>query len=123
MGIITDKEMGAKAIGTDQWLIDPAPRGSGRFMGRITASGERSFYFRYTTSTGQRDTLPIGPYDPKGREGFYSLAAAREVAAGWAKLCREGHRDLRQYFAKIEADRLQADEDSRQLSILFSSVR
>ena len=46
MGSITDKEMGSKVNGTDQWFIDPGPRGSGRFMGRITAAGERSFYFR-----------------------------------------------------------------------------
>jgi len=114
MGIITDREMGSKANGTDQWFIDPAPRGAGRFMGRITAVGERSFYFRHTTSTGQRDTLPIGAYDPKGREGYLTLAAARDIARGWSKQYKNGARDLRQYFAKVEADRLQASEDARQ---------
>lgn len=114
MGMITDKEMGSKANGADQWFIDPAPRGAGRFMGRITASGERSFYFRYTTSSGQRDTLPIGAYDPKGREGYFTLAAARDMAAGWSKQYKIGARDLRQHFAKVEADRLQAIEDARQ---------
>lgn len=113
MGIITDKEMGSKANGTDQWFIDPAPRGAGRFMGRITASGERSFYFRYTTSTGQRDTMPIGAYDAKGREGYFTLAAARDTAAGWSKQYKNGARDLRQHFAKVDADRLQASEDAR----------
>jgi hypothetical protein len=39
-------------------------------MGRITPGGERSFYFRYTTSTGQRDTLAVGTYAPKGRDGY-----------------------------------------------------
>jgi integrase len=114
MGIITDKEMASKPNGTDQWFIDPAPRGSGRFMGRITPSGERSFYFRYTASNGQRDTLPVGPYDPKGREGYLTLAAARGKAAGWSKQYKDGVRDLRQHFAKVEADRLQAIEDQRQ---------
>lgn len=113
MGIITDKEMGSKANGTDQWFIDPAPRGAGRFMGRITASGERSFYFRYTTSTGQRDTLPIGAYDPKGRDGYFTLAAARDVATAWSKQYRNGARDLRQHFAMIDADRLRAREEAR----------
>lgn len=113
MGIITDKEMASKANGADQWFIDPAPRGAGRFMGRITASGERSFYFRYTTSTGQRDTLPIGAYDSKGREGYFTLAAAREIAAGWSKQYKNGARDLRQYFATVEADRLEAIEAAR----------
>ena len=114
MGIITDKEMGSKANGTDQWFIDPAPRGSGRFMGRITAGGERSFYFRHTTSTGQRDTLPVGPYSPKGREGYLTLAAARDIAAGWSKLYKEGARDLRHHFAKVDANRLQTLKDERQ---------
>jgi integrase len=114
MGIITDKEMTSKAKGVDQWFIDPAPRGAGRFMGRITPSGERSFYFRYTTSTGQRDTLPLGNFDPKGRDGFLTLAAAREKAAGWSKQYKDGGRDLRQHFAKIEASRLQSIEDARQ---------
>lgn len=103
MGIITDKEMGSKANGTDQWFTDPAPRGSGRFMGRITAGGERSFYFRYTTSTGQRDTLPVGAYNPKSREGYLTLAAARDIAAGWSKLYKDGARDLSQQRKSIGA--------------------
>ncbi len=111
--MITDKEMGSKANGSDQWFIDPAPRGSGRFMGRITAVGERSFYFRYTTSTGLRDTLPIGAYDPKGREGSFTLAAARELAAGWSKQYKNGARDLRLHFAKVQADRVQAVEQKQ----------
>ena len=114
MGIITDKEMGSKANGSDQWFIDPAPRGSGRFMGRITAVGERSFYFRYTTGTGLRDTLPIGAYDPKGREGCFTLAAARELAARWSKQYKSGARDLRLHFASVKAEQLQAAEQKRQ---------
>jgi len=117
MGIITDKEMGAKPTGKDQWLIDPAPRGSGRFMGRITASGERTFYFRYTNSYGQRDTLSIGPYDPKGRDGFYTLAAARELAASWAKLYKEGARDLRQHFANQASEKILQAEEARQTAM------
>jgi integrase len=114
MGIITDKEMGSKPKGADQWFTDPAPRGSGRFMGRITAAGERSFYFRYTTSAGQRDTLALGTYDPKGREGFLTLAAAREKAAGWSRQYKAGARDLRQYFERLESERLQAINDARE---------
>ncbi len=41
------------------------------------------------------------------------MAAAREKAAGWSKQYKDGARDLRQHFAKIEADRLQAIEDQR----------
>jgi integrase len=114
MGIIRDKEMGSKPNGADQWFTDSAPRGAGRLLGRITPGGERAFYFRYTTSTGERDTLAVGSYDPKGREGYLTLAAAREKAAAWSKMYKEGERDLRQHFAKLEADRLQASEDLRQ---------
>jgi len=114
MGIITDKEMGSKPNGADQWFTDPAPRGAGRFMGRITPVGERSFYFRYSTSTGQRDTLALGAYDPKGREGYLTLAGAREKAAGWSRQYKEGARDLREHFAKLKADNLQASEDLRE---------
>ena len=70
MGLITDKAMQATVGKTDQWQTEDGPRGSGRFLGRITRSGERAFYFRHTVAAGQRDTLLIGPYDPKGREGM-----------------------------------------------------
>lgn len=114
MGIITDKEMGSKATGSDQWFTDPAPRGSGRFLGRITANGERSFYFRYTTSTGRRDTLLVGAYNAKGRVGYLTLAAARNIAANWSKSFKNGARNLRQHLAKIEAEMLQGIADDRQ---------
>ena len=88
-------------------------RGAGRFLGRITSGSDRPFHFRYTTSTGQRDTLAVGAYDPKGRDGYLTLAAAREKAESWSKQYREGAHDMRQHFAKVEADRLQATEDAR----------
>jgi integrase len=83
-------------------------------MGRITAKGERSFYFRYTTSTGQRDTLPIGSYDPKGRYGYFTLAGARDLAGGWAMLYKEGARDLRQHFSNQAAEKLLLIETAHQ---------
>ena len=105
--------MTSKPNGADQWFTDTAPLGAGRFLGRITPGGERSFYFRHTTSTGQRDTIAIGAYDPKGREGYLTLAAAREIAAGWSKPYKDGARGLHQHFAKMESERLQASEDAR----------
>lgn len=113
MGIITDRDMLQKASATDRWLTDPAPRGAGRFMARISRGGERTFYFRYTTATGERDTLLIGSYDAKGKTGFMTLAAARGQAAQWSKIYREGARNLRQHFEKLKADELQAAEDAR----------
>lgn len=83
-------------------------------MGRITGSGVRAFYFRYTASNGKRDTLAIGHYAAKSGAGTMTLAAAREKAAGWAKLYKEGARDLRLHFSNVQADTLQAVEDTRQ---------
>ncbi len=57
MAAITDKQMQARATGKDVRLTQPFKRGAGAFIGRITPSGERLFYFRYTDSAGQRPFL------------------------------------------------------------------
>lgn len=108
MGILTDREMQKKATGKDLWLTEDGPRGAGRFVGRITPSGERSFYFRHTTSSGDRDALRIGVYDPKGKDGL-TLAESRGIAEGWRKLYQSGIKDLREHFAQQETDRLAAE--------------
>ena len=113
MGILTDKDMQAQAAGTDQWLTEDAPRGSGRLLGRITRSGERAFYFRYTTSTGERDTLRIGAYHPKGANGALTVAQARALAAEWRKLYSSGARDLRVHLARQRALALELEEEAR----------
>ena len=113
MGILTDKDMQAQATGRDQWLTEDAPRGSGRFLGRITRSGERAFYFRYTTSTGERDTLRIGAYHPKGANGALTVAQARALAAEWRKLYSSGAHDLRGHFARERAVALEMEEEAR----------
>lgn len=74
--------------------------------------GRQAFAFDKRV-VGQRGTLAVGAYDVKGREGYLTLAAAREIAAGWSKQYKDGARDLRQHFAKLEAERLQAGEDAR----------
>ena len=112
MGLITDKAMQAAATSADQWLTEDAPRGSGRFLGRITRTGERAFYFRHTVAAGQRDTLLIGPFDPKGRDGL-TVAQARAKAGEWARLYQSGVRELRKHFAQLDADRRQAEADER----------
>lgn len=113
MGVITDKLMQSNPTEKDQWLAEAAPRGAGRFMGRISPSGERSFYFRYTLPEGKRDTLRIGKYHPKGKDGM-TVAQAREVAAEWSKLYQAGTKDLRSHFAQKEADRVAADALERE---------
>jgi integrase len=118
--------MQAQAAGSDQWLTEDAPRGSGRFLGRITRSGERAFYFRYTTSTGERDTLRIGAYHPKGANGGLTVAQARALAAEWRKLYSSGAHDLRAHFARERALALEMEEEARaaaQAAALEAQVR
>lgn len=112
MGVITDKQMQASATAGDLWITEDGPRGAGRFLGRITPRGERTFYFRYTTSDGSRDTLPIGTYDPKGRAGL-KVAEARNKAGQWSKMYQAGIKDLRIHFAQAESDKIEAEEAQR----------
>ena len=107
MRILTDRDINVEATDVDQWLTEFAPRGTGRFMCRISRGGERSFYFRYTTSKGDRDTLRIGAYHPKGVNG-YSLAQARAQAMEWRRLCSSGIRDLRDHLESLASAEVKA---------------
>ena len=104
--------MQAKPAARDQWLSQPFPRGGGVFMGRITPTGERLFYFRSSDSTGKRPFLPIGPYRSRGVDGL-SVAEAYERAVELSGLYRGGIRDLREHLAQVRADAEQAAEDER----------
>lgn len=97
MGVLTDRQMACKPGARDTWLTEDAPRGAGRFVARITRSGERLFYFRYTSPAGTREWLNIGPYDPTGKGGF-TLAAARKVAKQYSSDYLAGARDLKAYL-------------------------
>lgn len=107
MSVITDKQMQGSPASKDIWLIEDGARGSGRFMGRITPAGDRSFYYRYTTSDGKRDTLPIGPYDTKGLKGL-RLTEARSKAAELTKLYQSGVKDVRQHLADLEIQKAES---------------
>ncbi|HSD39042.1 MAG TPA: tyrosine-type recombinase/integrase [Rhodocyclaceae bacterium] len=109
MGTLTDRHMQSKPTNENQWLIEDGPKGHGRFMARITKSGDRLFYFRYTTSTGKRVFLPLGAYDPRGIDGL-TLAQARAKAGELSKLYQSGIVDLKEYLAKQS----QLDEARRQ---------
>ena len=113
MGILTDKDMQSKPKAVDQWLTEDGPRGAGRLVARITRGGDRGFYFRYTTSSGSRDTLPIGSYHPKGQAGL-TLAQARDKAGELSRLYQSGVKDLRAHFEQAEADRLAAEALQRE---------
>lgn len=119
MGILTDKQMGCKPGRRDLWLTEDAPRGAGRFVARITPSGERLFYFRFTTPDGRRDWLNIGPYDPAGKGGF-TLAAARGKAKQYSAMYQAGAKDLKRHLEQLEMEEAnrKAEEEARRLAEL-----
>ena len=114
MSVITDRHMQRKPAERDTWLTEDAPRGHGRFQARITRSGERLFYFRYTTSDGERVTLPLGAYDPSGTSGL-TLAEARRSAGELSRLYQSGITNLKEHLANEELLRQsrQAAEQAR----------
>ena len=115
MGVITDKEMMQKPADKDIWLIEESARGTGRFVGRITPAGTRTFYYRYTDSSGERDRLSIGPFDGKGDgRSSYTVQQARDHARKLSALYRSGIKDLRKYFAQLEADARQSEQEQRE---------
>lgn len=97
MGQITDRQMSAKPTDKDIWINEDAAKGHGRFIGRITPSGERLFYFRYTDSLGKRHRLPLGAYDPNGTNGL-TLKSARARAGELSLLLQSGVQDLREHL-------------------------
>ena len=109
MGVLTDKQMGCKSAKRDLWLTEDAPRGAGRFVARITPSGERLFYFRYTAPNGTREWLSIGPYDPTGKAGF-TLATAREKAKELSSIYQAGAKDLKGHLEQIRLDEIAQKE-------------
>lgn len=114
MATITDKGMQAKPEATDTWLIDPGARGEGRLVGRITQAGARSFYFRYSSSKGERVRLFIGSFDPRGNgRASFTVQQARDRARELSGLYRNGIKDLREHFQRLEQDQLRAEEAAR----------
>ncbi|HYW58498.1 MAG TPA: tyrosine-type recombinase/integrase [Polaromonas sp.] len=114
MTTITDRAMQASPKEADQWITQPFKRGTGVFLGRITSTGERLFYFRYTDSKGKRPFLPIGNYHPKGKAGGLTLALAYKRAAELSTLYQTGVHDLREHFIEIEAQKAFAVETTKQ---------
>lgn len=112
---ITDKGMLSKPTGSDLWLTEAFGKGNGALLGRITPSGSRMFYFRYTGSTGQV-RLPIGRFNSRGDgEASFTVAQARAVALEWLALRRGAQIvDLREHLVQAESDRRLAAELERQ---------
>jgi integrase len=108
MAKITDRQMTAKPGNNDKWLSEVAIWGHGSLVARITPSGERLFYFRYSNSSGDRVTYPIGTYSRDGLEGTMTLAEAGQRAKELAGLHKAGIRDLREHLTAEEASRIAA---------------
>lgn len=108
MAKITDRQMTAKPGANDKWLSEVAIWGHGSLVARITPSGERLFYFRYTNSSSERITFPIGTYSRDGSEGTMTLAEAGQRAKELAGLHKSGIRDIKEYLEAEEAARVAA---------------
>ncbi|HHX6518088.1 TPA: tyrosine-type recombinase/integrase [Pseudomonas aeruginosa] len=108
MAKITDRQMTAKPGTTDKWLSEVAIWGHGSLVARITPSGERLFYFRYTNGSGHRTTYPIGTYSRDGLEGTMTLAEAGQRAKELAGLHKTGIRDIREHLEAEETVRVAA---------------
>lgn len=106
MARITDRQMTAKPGTSDKWLSEVAIWGHGSLVARITPSGERLFYFRYTNSSSERITLPIGTYSRDGSEGTMTLAEAGQRAKELAGLHKSGIRDIKEHLETEEAARV-----------------
>lgn len=96
-------------IAPGQWKSDGGARGAGMLAFRRAASGEILAYFRHTLSNGKRDSLPLGRYDPEGRDG-YTLAELREKSGEHSRLYQSGIRDLRAHFAAQLAEKEAANK-------------
>ncbi|MDP5798620.1 tyrosine-type recombinase/integrase [Pseudomonas aeruginosa] len=108
MAKITDRQMTAKPATSDKWLSEVAIWGHGSLVARITTSGERLFYFRYSNSSSERITLPIGTYSRDGSEGTMTLAEAGQRAKELAGLHKSGIRDIKEHLDAEEAARVAA---------------
>ncbi len=131
MATITDRGINAKPGKKDLWLTESAPKGHGRFCGRITKGGERLFYFRYTGPGGKREYVPLGQYDQEGKTGL-SLKEARAKAGKLSQLYLDGITDIKGHLAaelrlqeaqrvaeeaRLEAERKAADLDAGRLTV------
>lgn len=102
----------------DVWLSDDeGTRGGGRLVVRISPSGAKNFYFRYSIH-GKRSVVPIGPFTYEPTIGKLTLEAARAEARKYAALYRDpATRDVATYLrdkrAAEEAAKRAAEEAER----------
>lgn len=96
-----------------KWLADAdAGRGAGRLYARVSASGVRDFYFRYSTAVGERVALPLGEFARESTPGRLTLVQARvEADRLRAKLKSAPDRDLRAAARREEHARAAAQAE------------
>ena len=109
MARITDKQLSNLKAGV--WLSESLGKGNGTFLARRT--GETlTFYYRYTTTEGKRDTLRFGTYG----QGQLSLKEGREEALRLSNLYRE-HPHLRAWLEEqehLESEALRRERNERE---------
>lgn len=110
MGLITDKQMSARPKTKDTWFNESFGRGLGTFCGRITPTGERLFYYRYTTAERKQVRMGLGAYNPKGSNGL-TVAEARNKAQEHSKTYTSGAKDLK---AHIRAENTRKQQEAEE---------
>lgn len=98
---------GLAALKPGEWVSDPAARGAGRLQVRKLASGELTFYYRYTTTDGARDRLPLGT--------GLDLRDARSLAAELSRRYQSGERNLRDALEREASQKRQDDQRANQV--------
>lgn len=117
---------GLAAIKPGQWITDTGRKGAGRLAAYGMRSGGAAFYFRYTLPDGRRDSLPLGHFDPKGKDGL-TLQQASDRAGELSRRYQDGTRDLRatleaeeqeRQAARVAAEKLAADVEAQRAATL-----
>jgi integrase len=105
-----------KAGDADVWLSDDeGTRGGGRLVLRISPSGSKLFYFRYSID-GTRKQLPMLPYAKETAPDRLTLEEARDQARRYAAIHRNPDtRDVGAYLQRLkdEAEAARQEEQRR----------
>jgi integrase len=88
---------GLAALPQGAWATDPGPRRAGVLQARKLKNGAIAYYFRYTSSTGHRERVPIGLDIP--------LKQARSRAADLSARYQAGSVDLKEALAAEAQER------------------
>lgn len=119
----------AKAKSKDLWLSDDeGTRGGGRLVVRVSTSGSKLFYFRYSID-GQRRQLPIGPFTYEETDGLFTLELARQEFRKYSGIHRTpATRDVVAHLnaieaAKVEAKRLEEERQHQQDAELTEAAK